>query len=101
MEGWGVDAGVSFNLPTFGAGDKFLVTGSWTQNAAWYSGLPDAMDGELGMVNGNGQQMALADTYENPTGASFATPRFGRFRPKSTITSRLNSWVLSRAAMVR
>ena len=73
-EGWGVDAGVSFNLPTFGAGDKFLVTGAWTQNAVWYSGLPDAMDGELGMTNGNGQQMALADTYENPTGNSFATP---------------------------
>ena len=75
VEGWGIDAGVSFNLPTFGAGDKFLVTGSWTQNAAWYSGLPDAMDGELGMTNGNGQQMALADTYENPSGASFATPQ--------------------------
>jgi hypothetical protein len=74
-EGWGVDAGVSFNLPTFGAGDKFLVTGAYTQNAAWYSGLPDAMDGELGMVNGNGQQMALADTYENPSGNSFATPQ--------------------------
>ena len=28
VEGWGIDAGVSFNLPTFGAGDKFLVTGS-------------------------------------------------------------------------
>ena len=73
-EGFGVDAGVSFNLPTFGAGDQFLVTGSWTQNAVWYSGLPDAMDGELGMTNGNGQQMALADTYENPSGNSFATP---------------------------
>jgi hypothetical protein len=73
-EGWGVDAGVSFNLPTFGAGDKFLVTGAWTRNAVWYSGLADAMDGERGAVNGNGQQMALADTYENPTGASFATP---------------------------
>jgi hypothetical protein len=74
VEGWGIDAGVSFNLPTFGAGDKFLVTGSWTQNAAWYSGLPDAMDGELGMTNGNGQQMAIADTYENPSGFSFAKP---------------------------
>ncbi len=41
--GWGIDAGVSFNLPTFGAGDEFLVTGAYTQNAAWYSGLPDAM----------------------------------------------------------
>jgi len=74
VEGWGVDAGVSFNLPTFGAGDKFLVTGTWTQNAAWFSGFPDAMFGELGMVNGNGQQMAIADTYENPSGNSFARP---------------------------
>jgi hypothetical protein len=75
VEGWGVDAGVSFNLPTFGAGDKFLVTGTYTQNAAWYSGFPDAMFGELGAVSGNGQQMAIADTYENPSGNSFATPQ--------------------------
>ena len=74
VEGWGVDAGVSFNLPTFGAGDKFLVTGTYTQNAAWYSGFPDAMFGELGAVSGNGQQMAIADTYENPSGNSFARP---------------------------
>ena len=74
MWGWGVDAGVSFNLPTFGAGDKFLVTGVWTQNAAWFSGLPDAMFGELGAVSGNGQHMAIADTYENPSGNSFARP---------------------------
>ena len=74
VEGWGVDAGVSFNLPTFGAGDKFLVTGTWTENAAWFSGFPDAMFGELGAVSGNGQQMAIADTYENPSGNSFAKP---------------------------
>src|SRR5271170_3388276 len=73
-EGWGVDAGVSFNLPTFGAGDQFLVTGVYSQNAAWYSGLPDAMDGEKGAVSGNGQQMALADTYLNPSGFTFARP---------------------------
>jgi hypothetical protein len=73
-EGWGIDAGVGINIPQFGAGDQILLTGSWTRNAIWYSGLPDAMDGEGGAVNGNGQQMALADTYENPTGASFATP---------------------------
>ena len=75
VEGWGIDAGVSFNLPTFGAGDKFLVTGTYTENAAWFSGFPDAMFGELGMVSGNGQQMAIADTYENPSGNSFATPQ--------------------------
>jgi len=71
--GWAVDAGVSFNLPTFGAGDKFLITGVWSENAAWFSGLPDAMFGELGAVSGNGQHMAVADTYENPNG-SFAKP---------------------------
>jgi Porin subfamily len=74
-EGFGIDAGVSFNLPMIGAGDQILFTGAWTQNAIWFSGLPDAMNGELGMVSGNGQQMALADTYENPSGASFATPQ--------------------------
>ena len=68
--GWGVDAGVSFNLPTvwpgfWAAGDTFLVTGSYTQNAVWFSGIPDGMWGEGGNVNGNGQQIALADTYYN------------------------------------
>ncbi len=55
--GWGVDAGVKVNLPSFGAGDNFLVTGSYTQSAVWYSGLPDGMWGEDGEVNGNGQPM--------------------------------------------
>jgi hypothetical protein len=72
--GWGIDAGVSVNLPTFGAGDEITVTGSYTRNAAWYSGLPDGMWGENGEVNGNGKQMALADTYFNPSGFSVATP---------------------------
>ena len=58
--GWGVDAGVKVNLPSFGAGDDVIVTASFTQNAAWYSGLPDAMNGENGQVNGNGQAMILA-----------------------------------------
>jgi hypothetical protein len=71
--GWGIDAGVSFNLPQIGAGDQIMVTGSYTEHAAWYSGIPDAMWGENGAVNGNGQQMALADTYENPDGG-FAKP---------------------------
>jgi hypothetical protein len=73
--GWGIDAGVSFNLPQFGAGDDILVTGSYTENAAWYSGLPDAMWGEDGAVNGNGQAMALFDTYANPDGFGWATPK--------------------------
>jgi hypothetical protein len=72
--GFGVDAGVSFNLPSFGAGDEITFTGAYTENAAWFSGFPDGMWGEEGMVNGNGQQMAIADTYENPDG-SWATPK--------------------------
>jgi hypothetical protein len=72
--GWGVDAGVSFNLPQFGAGDEITVTGAYTQHAAWYSGLPDGMWGEDGAVNGNGQQMAIADTYLNYDGTTWAKP---------------------------
>jgi hypothetical protein len=73
-EGFAFDGGVSFNLPQFGAGDLVLLTGAWSRNAMWFSGLPDAMDGEGGMTNGNGQAMALADTYENPSAGGFATP---------------------------
>jgi hypothetical protein len=73
--GWGVDAGLKWNLPSFGAGDDVIVTGSYTQNAAWYSGLPDAMNGENGQVNGNGQAMILGDAYFNPLTNSWSTPR--------------------------
>ena len=72
ITGWAVDAGIAFNLPTLGAGDQILVTGAYSQNAAWYSGLPDAMWGENGAVNGNGQAMAMADTYYN--GIGWQTP---------------------------
>jgi hypothetical protein len=72
--GWGVDAGVKVNLPSFGAGDDVIVTGSFTRNAAWYSGLPDAMNGENGQVNGNGQAMILGDSYFNPLTNSWSTP---------------------------
>ena len=73
--GWGVDAGVKLNLPSFGAGDDFVLTGSYTQNAVWYSGLPDAMYGENGQVNGNGQAMILGDSYFNPLTNNWSTPR--------------------------
>ncbi len=72
--GWGVDAGVKINLPSFGAGDDFLVTGSYTQSAVWYSGLPDMMWGENGQVNGNGQSMYMSDAYFNPFTNSWAKP---------------------------
>ena len=79
--GWGVDAGVKFNLTNggwfggwWGAGDDILFTGSYTRNAVWYSGIPDAMNGENGQVNGNGQPMILADSYFNPLTNSWSTP---------------------------
>jgi hypothetical protein len=76
--GWGVDAGVKVNLQgwngIFASGDDILFTGSYTRNAVWYSGLPDAMNGENGQVNGNGQPMFLADAYFNPLTNSWSTP---------------------------
>jgi len=72
--GWGIDAGVKINLPSFGAGDDALLTGSYTQSAVWYSGLPDAMNGENGQVNGNGQPMFMQDAYFNPITNQWSKP---------------------------
>ncbi len=72
--GWAIDAGVKVNLPSFGAGDNFLITGAYSQNAVWYSGLPDAMWGEHGQTNGNGQPMYLADAYFNPFTNQWSQP---------------------------
>jgi hypothetical protein len=72
--GWGVDAGVKVNLPSFGAGDDALLTGSYTQSAVWYSGLPDMMWNEMGQVNGNGQPMYMTDAYFNPITNSWSKP---------------------------
>jgi hypothetical protein len=75
--GWGVDAGVKVNLQGWGfwgAGDNILFTGSYTQSAFWYSGLPDAMWGENGQVNGNGQPWYAADAYFNPLTNQWSRP---------------------------
>jgi hypothetical protein len=72
--GWGIDAGVKVNLPSFGTGDDFLLTGSYTHNAVLYSGLPDMMWGENGQVNGNGQPMFLADAFFNPITNQWSDP---------------------------
>ncbi len=72
--GWGVDVGVKVNLPSFGDGDDMLLTGAYTQNATWYSGIPDGMWGENGQVNGNGQPLYLADAFFNPTTNTWAKP---------------------------
>jgi hypothetical protein len=73
--GWAIDAGVKWNLPQFGAGDDIILTGVYSQNAMWYSGWPDAMNGENGQVNGNGQPVIVADSYFNPLTNSWSTPR--------------------------
>ena len=57
---------MKINLPSFGAGDDALLTGSYTQSAVWYSGLPDMMWGENGQVNGNGQPMYHAGRLLQP-----------------------------------
>ena len=72
--GWGVDVGVKVNLPSFGDGDDVLLTGAFTQNATWYSGLPDGMWGENGQVNGNGQPLYLTDAYFSPVTNTWAKP---------------------------
>ena len=72
--GWAVDAGVKVNLPSFGAGDDFVLTGAYSRSATWYSGLGDGMWSEAGQVNGNGQPMELADAFFNPATNSWATP---------------------------
>ena len=79
-------------MPSFGAGDFFLLTGSYTQNATWYSGLPDAMWGENGQVNGNGQAMNLGDAFFNPaTNRGRQSDRVVGVAPCSSITSRRSS----------
>ena len=71
--GWGVLGGVAVNLPSLGAGDKLSVDGVYTQNAAWYSGIPEGMWGENGAPNGNGLAMSMGDTY-SAGGGHWATP---------------------------
>jgi len=73
--GWAIDAGVKINLPSFGAGDDLVLTGAYSQSAAWYSGLEDGMWGENGQTNGNGQPMNLADAFFNPVNNQWSTPR--------------------------
>jgi hypothetical protein len=74
LDKWGfaIDAGVQFNIPSM-AGTSIGVTGAWSRNAVWYSGIPDAMWGEDGATNGNGQAMAIGDAFYNGNG-TWATP---------------------------
>jgi Porin subfamily len=71
--GWGILGGVKFNVPQIGAGDNINIDAVYTQNAVWYSGIPDAMWGEDGAVNGNGLPMYVGDTFSNGNG-TWATP---------------------------
>ena len=60
--------------PNHSAGADALLTGSYTQSAVWYSGLPDTIWGENGQVNGNGQPMYMQDAYFNPITNQWAKP---------------------------
>jgi hypothetical protein len=84
--GWALDAGVMFKLPWFGPKDDILFTGAYSQNATWYSGLPDGMWGENGQVNGNGQPMYLADAFFDPIRNGWATPTAW------SVTGQLEHW---------
>ena len=70
VNGFALDAGVKFNLPTLGAGDWIILTGAWSKNAYWDSGIPDGMWGENGAVNGNGLGFAVGDLAFNPNGST-------------------------------
>jgi hypothetical protein len=75
--GFGILGGVTFKLPQFGPGDNLTIEGVYTENAIWYSGIPDGMWGEYGQVNGNGIAMPIGDTYSYINAAgnqTWATP---------------------------
>jgi porin-like protein len=72
--GWAIDAGVKVNLPSFGAGDDFVLTGAYTKSAMLYSGINDGMWSENGQVNGNGQPMWGADAFFNPLTNQWSSP---------------------------
>jgi len=69
--GWGVDAGVKFNLPSFGPGDNLQIQGAYSKNAIIYSGIVEGLWGELDSAtaagrtgpNGNGLPTTIGDTY--------------------------------------
>jgi Porin subfamily len=71
--GWAADAGVSFNIPSF-AGASVGITGAYSRNDVWYSGIPDGMWGDAGQaISGNGQGMTIGDAFANGNG-TWATP---------------------------
>ena len=76
--GWALDGGLKFNLPMLGdSSDSVQLQGSYSQNAVWYSGIPDGMWFENGQVNGNGVMMPVADSYYVTSGSNsgrWATP---------------------------
>jgi hypothetical protein len=71
--GYAIDAGVEFNIPSF-KGAKIGVTGAYSKRDIVASGIPDGVWGDAGQaINGNGQGMALGDSFANPNG-TWATP---------------------------
>ena len=97
--GWAVDAGVKVNLPSFGAGDDFILTGAYSQSATWYSGL-GGWDVERGRP-GQRQRPAdeLADAFFNPVTNSWSTPTAWSVTGCSSITSRRPSMPILKASI--
>ena len=89
--GYAIDAGVSFNIPNM-AGSTIGVTGAWSKNAVWYSGIPDGMWGDAGQaISGNGQGMALGDAFDNGNGTwarptAWSITGYAQFAVNPTVT---------------
>jgi hypothetical protein len=75
LDTWGfaINGGVKVLIPTLGSGDNVQAQVTYSKNAMWYSGIPDAQNGENGAVNGNGLAMSVGDTYSRGNG-QWATP---------------------------
>jgi hypothetical protein len=73
--GYGVIGGVTFNLPTLGAGSKIAFQGAYAKGAIQYSGAgsPGWGEGDQGFnTNGNGTLFPIADGIYNTTTSRFS-----------------------------
>jgi len=72
--GYGVIGGVTFNLPTLGAGSKIAFQGAYAKGAIQYAGAgsPGWGEGDQGFnTNGNGTLFPVADGIYNATTGTF------------------------------
>jgi hypothetical protein len=71
--GWGVNGGVTFNLPSLGAGADFKATATYTEGDYGQSGVGSPWYLNLGGVANNG---ALGDIYYNNVNGGWKKPTF-------------------------